>query len=218
MSVGEEKSMDRFGDIWVGHTEKIKTNWLKLISEDDVVIMPGDFSWAMRIDEAAPDFEWLGQLPGKKLFVRGNHDFWWTTLAKMNKMYPHIRFIQNDSVVINGIAFMGSRGWIDPDEPSFTEELDRKYYERERQRLDMSFGSLKGREYETLICATHFPPNGFMDLFKKYGVDYAVYGHLHGEKAFAGAPEGLIDGTRYTLCSYDKLGGVPKLICRTGEN
>ena len=213
-SVGPGKAMDMFGDAWVNHTEKLKTNWLKLISPDDIVLLPGDFSWAMKLEEAMPDFEWINTLPGKKIFVRGNHDLWWGSLKKMKLLYPDITFIQNDSVVIGDIAIMGSRGWIGPDDSDFSEENDRPIYERERLRFDMSFETLKDKEYKKLICVTHFPPFGFTDLFKKYGVDYVVYGHLHGENAFLSGPEGIIDGISYKLCSFDKLKGVPQLICK----
>lgn len=216
-SVGPEKSMDRFGAVWVDHADKIKKHWLSLVRDDDIVIIPGDFSWAMKLEQAAPDFVWLSELPGRKIFVRGNHDLWWGSLSKMRLRYPELLFIQNDSLIINGIAFMGSRGWIHPEDPDFKEESDRKIYERERMRFDMSFSTLAGKEYKKLICVTHFPPFGFMDLFGKYGVDKVVYGHLHGESAFLNAPEGIIDGIEYRLCSYDKLKGVPQLICRAME-
>lgn len=213
-SVGPEKAMDMFGDAWVNHTEKLKKHWLDVVTDDDVVILPGDFSWAMKVEEAMPDFEWICQLPGKKVFVRGNHDLWWSSLKKMKSLYPNITFIQNDSVVINGVAIMGSRGWICPEDPDFKEETDRPIYERERLRFGMSFDTLKDKEYNKLICVSHFPPLGFMDLFKEYKADYVVYGHLHGENAFSNGPEGEIDGINYHLCSYDKLKGVPQLICK----
>lgn len=214
ISVGPEKAMDMFGDAWKNHTEKLKTNWLKLITDEDVVILPGDFSWAMKLEEAMPDFEWLKNLPGKKIFIRGNHDLWWASLKKMQLLYPEITFIQNDSVIINGIAIMGSRGWIHPDDPDFSEDTDRSIYERERLRFQMSFDTLKDKDYKKLICATHFPPTGFIDLFKEFGVDNVVYGHLHGESAFPNGPEGIIDGIEYRLVSFDKLKGVPQLICK----
>jgi len=213
-SVGPEKTMDYFGDTWVNHTEKLKENWLKQISEDDVVIMPGDFSWAMKLEETEKDFEYLNSLPGKKILVRGNHDLWWSSLKKMQTLYPELTFLQNDSVVIGNIAIMGSRGWIGPSDKDFSEETDRAVYERERMRLQMSFDSLKGQKYDKLICATHFPPKDFTDLLKLFNVNHAIYGHLHGETAFSSAQEGLIDGIEYRLVSYDKLKGIPQLICR----
>ncbi len=211
-SVGPEKTMDYFGDTWVNHTEKLKNNWMKIVQPDDVVIMPGDFSWAMKLEEAEKDFEYLRQLPGRKVFVRGNHDLWWSSMKKMKALYPEVDFIQNDSIIINGVAIMGSRGWIGPSDKDFSEETDRVIYERERLRFDMSYKTLEGKEYDKLICATHFPPKDFMDLFKDYGVDKVVYGHLHGASAFAMGPEGMIDGIEYRLVSYDRLKGVPQLI------
>lgn len=213
-SVGPQKSMDMFGDAWVNHTDKLKDNWNKVITNDDLVIMPGDFSWAMKLEEAKPDFDWISSLPGKKVFVRGNHDLWWSSLKKMKLLYPDITFIQNDSFVIGDIAIIGSRGWISPLDPDFKEETDRVIFERERLRLQMSFSSLENSNYKKLICVMHFPPIGFQDLLETYKVDYCVYGHLHGENAFANGPEGLINGVIYRLCSFDKLKGVPQLICK----
>jgi len=212
-SVGEAKSMDMFGDAWVNHTEKLKENWLRLVNPDDIVVLPGDFSWAMKLEEAKADFDWLSHLPGRKIFVRGNHDLWWSSLKKMQTLYPEVHFIQNDSIVVNGIAIAGSRGWINPDDLDFKESTDGPIYQRERLRFEMSLSSIEG-EYSKLIFVSHFPPLGFTDILKKYNVDYAIYGHLHGEKAFANGPVGLIDGTEYFLCSLDKLKAVPQLICK----
>ena len=122
-SVGPSKAMDMFGDAWVNHAERLKENWLKQITQDDIVLMPGDFSWAMKLEEALPDFEWLSKLPGKKIFVRGNHDLWWSSLKKMKILYPDITFIQNDSIVINNVAIFGSRGWIHPEDKDFRKKL-----------------------------------------------------------------------------------------------
>lgn len=213
-SVGPEKTMDVFGDAWLNHTDKIKENWLKIVTDEDIVILPGDFSWAMKLDETIPDFEWLCCLPGKKIFVRGNHDLWWSSLKKMQSLYPDIVFLQNDSFIAGDVAFMGSRGWIGPSDKDFKEETDRSIYERERMRFGMSFQSLSGKSYKKLICISHFPPQDFMDLFRTFDADYVVYGHLHGDTAFNNGPEGLIDGIEYRLCSFDKLKGVPRLICR----
>jgi hypothetical protein len=219
-SVGPEKSMDMFGNAWVNHAERLKTNWEKIITDDDLVIMPGDFSWALRLEETGPDFAYFNSLPGKKLMIRGNHDLWWAGVSKMRKMYPDIVFLQNDSYVPEHegdtapFAVIGSRGWLSPGDNEFKEDTDRKIYERERMRLELSFKSLGEAKYDRLICAIHYPPQGFMDLFEEYHVNNVVYGHLHGENAFKNGPEGLINGIEYRLVSLDRLNCVPQLIMK----
>ena len=211
-SVGPDKSMDRFGGVWINHAQRLKDNWEKTVADDDLVIMPGDFSWALKLSEVGPDFDYLKTLPGKKLMVRGNHDLWWSSLKKMRERFPEVDFIQNDAKDYGSFAVIGSRGWISPDDPDFKEDTDRVIFERERIRLELSYQSLGGKQFERLVCAVHFPPQAFSDLFKKFGVTHVVYGHLHGDNAFKTGPEGLIDGIEYRLVSLDKLNAQPQLL------
>ena len=216
-SIGD-KNMDVFGGAWQDHDKRLRDIWLRLIEPEDTVIIAGDISWALKLGEALADLEWLDRLPGTKLLLRGNHDLWWTSLKKMGGLYGSIRFIRNDSCELENCAVCGTRGWICPGEPEFSEEEDRKIYEREIIRLEMSLKSASGCGKE-IIAAMHFPPmnrrlepSGFTELFKAYGVKRVVYGHLHGVSVFKNGPQGEIDGIEYSLVSLDKLQAAPLLI------
>ena len=210
-----DKSMDMFGGAWVNHAERLRSIWLRLIEPQDVVFIPGDISWALKLEEAKADLEWIDSLPGTKVLLRGNHDLWWSSMKKMRGLYDSVRFIQNDCIELEDCVLCGTRGWLCPGDPDFSGEHDRKIYEREILRLEMSLSSA-GACGKEIIAATHFPPlnknrepSGFTELYKKYGVKKAYYGHLHGESAFRNAPEGEIDGVSYRLVSLDRLQAAP---------
>ena len=209
------KAMDLFGGPWVGHADRLKTAWLKLVQDEDTVIIAGDISWALKLEQALADLAFIDSLPGKKILLRGNHDLWWSSMKKMRGLYDSISFIQNDSLELENCVVCGSRGWICPGEPDFSESADRKIYEREIIRLEMSLKSAADGG-KPIVAAMHYPPRNrysepseFSELFAKYGVRTCVFGHLHGEQAFRNAPEGLIDGVYYRLVSLDRLGAVP---------
>jgi len=213
-----DKNMDVFGDAWKDHDKRLRDVWLRLIEPEDTVIVAGDISWALKFQDALADLEWIDRLPGTKLLLRGNHDLWWTSLKKMNGLYGSIRFIRNDSFELEDCVVCGTRGWTCPGEPDFSEETDRKIYEREILRLEMSLKSAAecGKQ---IVAAMHFPPmnrkhepSGFTELFKAYGVKRVVYGHLHGANVFGNGPQGSVDGIEYSLVSVDKLKAVPLLI------
>ena len=210
-----DKNMDVFGGAWKYHDKRLRDIWLRLVEPEDTVIVAGDISWALKLQNALADLEWLDRLPGTKLLIRGNHDLWWTSMKKMRGLYGSVRFIQNDSCELEDCVVCGSRGWVCPGEPDFSEETDRKIYEREILRLEMSLKSASecGRE---IIAAMHYPPmnrrfepSGFTELFRAYGVKRVVYGHLHGENVFRNGPQGEIDGIEYRLVSLDKLQAAP---------
>ena len=160
-----DKSMDVFGGAWEGHDKRLRDIWLRLIEPEDTVIIAGDISWALKLQHALADLEWIDSLPGTKLLLRGNHDLWWTSLRKMNGRYGSIRFLRNDSCELEDCVVCGTRGWICPGEPDFSEDADRKIYEREVLRLEMSLKSASqcGKE---IIAAMHFPPmNRKLDSF-----------------------------------------------------
>ena len=210
-----DKSMDMFGGAWVGHAARLRDIWLRLVEAEDVVLIPGDISWALKLEGAKADLAWLDALPGTKVLIRGNHDLWWSSMKKMRGLYESVLFIRNDSIEFENYVLCGSRGWICPGEPDFSEADDRKIYERELLRLEMSLASAAACGKQ-IIAATHFPPmnrkaepSGFTELYKRFGVKTAVYGHLHGVGAFLTAPEGCIDGIEYRLVSLDRLGAAP---------
>ena len=147
LSLGEgiNKSMEVFGGAWQGYVERLKDNWEYIVRPDDLVLLPGDISWAMHLEDAMADLAWIDALPGKKLIVRGNHDLWWTSMKKMRGLFQTIGFLQNDAYLdaANGFAVIGSRGWVCPGDTYFKGEEDAKIYRREVLRIGMSIDSLK---------------------------------------------------------------------------
>ena len=205
---GKSKPMDIFGPRWIGHEDKIKQNWLDTVGEDDTVIVAGDISWGLKLEEAAYDLEWIDELPGKKILIKGNHDLWWTGINKLNSMYDSITFLQYNSITVEGISICGSRGWITPDDEDFAEN-DEKIYKRELLRLE---SSLKDAKDDRIIGFMHYPPvanpknfSGFQQLFEDYGVKDVYYGHIHGEEGFRKTIKGNYHGINYHLISADFL-------------
>ena len=222
-----DKPMDIYGGPWVRHTEKLQERWRELIRPEDTVLIPGDISWAMHLRDAIPDLLWIAELPGTKVLLRGNHDLWWGSLKKMADIHDSLFFLQNNCYEGDDFIIAGSRGWLCPGDKDFTEDTDRKIYERELIRLDLSLkDALAARKraeengiHKQLIGAMHFPPmnerkqaSGFTEAFARAGVVRVVYGHLHGETAYSSGPQGMYDGVEYLLCSLDKLIGEPKQI------
>ena len=221
LSFGEtvEKPMDIFGGQWVGHTEKLHNNWTEMIAQDDVVIICGDISWGLRQEEAMADLDWVHSLPGRKILFKGNHDLWWQSLSKLNKLYEDgtMLFVQNKCVMLDEkTAICGTRGWTCPGTEGFGEH-DRKIYDREVLRLRMSLDDAKAAGAENIIGVLHYPPtnekhhkSGFTDLMTEYGVKTCVYGHLHGRDAFKNGLKGEYNGVEYKLVSLDYLQGRPE--------
>jgi predicted phosphohydrolase len=214
---GTGKTMDRFGEHWRNHDRKIFDAWDQTVGDKDLVLIVGDTSWAMRIEEAFPDLDRIGQMKGQKLLIKGNHDYWWQSNAKMARVLnPSIRIVNGSSVVVNRIAVAGTRGWICPNDSHFKEQ-DAKIYEREVGRLRAALTSLRGREneFDVLIVALHYPPtnaahesSGFTELIDEYGAGICVYGHLHGED-IASALTGLRGKANYNLVSADAVDFAP---------
>lgn len=213
-----EKPMDIFGPRWERHYEKVENHWRGLVQPEDLVILPGDISWGLRQEEAEADLAWIHNLPGRKVITKGNHDLWWTTITKLNKLYDDITFLQNKCYLAGDIAVCGSRGWICPGVDGFTEH-DQKIYDRELLRLGLSLEEARKEGVKTIIAALHFPPtndklqkSGFTELLERYGVKTCVYGHLHGKEAFKNGIKGILNGVEYKLVSLDYLEGKPELI------
>lgn len=213
LSLGKDKPMDIFGDNWENHEKKIRSNWIKKVKENDLVLLPGDFSWAMYIEEAKKDFEYLNQLPGKKLLLKGNHDYWWESLTKMRKFleennFKNIDFIYNNSYLWENKIIVGTRGW------SEQEENPEKIIRRENIRLQLSIqdGITKYGEDKEIIVCMHYPPFtkyeektlSFIKTMKKYNVKTCIYGHIHGE-AGKDAIQGEINGIKYIMASSDQI-------------
>ncbi len=204
------KPMSIFGDRWLGHWDKIKADWTERVAPEDTVLVAGDISWAMKLPEALPDLEEIAALPGRKVLIRGNHDYWWQTVAKMNAATGgRLTFLHNTFAVAGDWAVCGSRGWLLPGDPAFGEE-DEAIYRRELGRVRASLSVARGAGCERLILMLHYPPRtgadatGFTDLMAEFGVAICVYGHLHNE-AVNTAPVGDYSGTVHYLVSCDAL-------------
>lgn len=232
----KDKSMEYLFPSWKGYESRIKESWDRLIGQDDLVLIPGDISWAMRLENAQPDLTFLAERPGTKVLVRGNHDYWWNTATKVRKVLPEgVHIIHNDVFCIESIAIGGSRLW-DSSEYSFesiiafqelpsdrekkekVEEDEEKLFLRELARLEMSLKQLPPQA-KIKIALSHYPPIGLdlkpsraSALMEKYGVNYAIFGHLHSIKSSCHDLFGQARGVTYILASADWLQFQPKLV------
>lgn len=208
------KPMDVFGLGWEGHFEKIASDWEKKVSAEDVVLIGGDTSWGMKLEEGLYDVASLAPLPGEKVFVRGNHDFWWSAITRLRDSRPdgHFYFLQNDCVKLGNVVIAGSRGWTVPGSADYTEH-DEALYRREAERFKLAFSEVKKvrGENDTLVALIHYPPFNikkedtlFTTLFEENKVDKVVFGHLHGAGYFPLKSEK--NGVEYILTSCDKVG------------
>lgn len=206
-----EKTMELFGEKWINHAEKIEKEWLKVVSKNDVVLIPGDISWAMRLDEAHSDLLFLEKLPGQKVCIRGNHDYWWDRPGKLNKAYMNLYFLQNKAYLIDHLAICGTRGWTTPNPNSFTEE-DQRLLERELKRLRLSLEDGMRQGAKEIWVLLHYPPtynqvleSPIITLLKQYPVTRVIYGHLHDELSWEMNLQGDIENINYKLVSADYL-------------
>jgi uncharacterized protein len=191
LSRAAPKPMDIFGGNWTGHPEAFFEGWRSVgITEHDLVLIPGDISWAMSLEGALIDLLEIAALPGIKVISRGNHDYWWSAIGKLRQaLPPQMYALQNDALELNGAILCGSRGWSCPDSEDFSLE-DEKIYKREVERLRMSLQAakkLKGARDLKTIVMLHYPPTassgrptGFTALLEEFRPDALVYGHLHG--------------------------------------
>lgn len=230
----QDKPMDRFGEVWHDHSDQVVRAWREQYREGDVLLLVGDLSWAMTLDEARDDLAWIEALPGRKVILKGNHDFWWSGI---NKVRSHIgesvTALQYDHVLLGDVAVVGTRGWQCPGEigsadlmaadgaPAAYSEKDEKIYRREVGRLKLALERLQrsGTRYETLVVALHYPPmnpshepSGFTELIDAHGADLCVHGHLHGEESIRTAFEGRRGKTLYHCVSADAVRMRPRLL------
>ncbi len=212
LSLGTTKQMDIFSG-WEGYTNLLKESWEGLVTAEDTVILPGDISWAMKLSECYEDFNFINRLPGRKILIKGNHDYWWTSLKKMQEYLSHndfssISILHNNSFLVEGVAICGTRSWLfERGEP-----FDQKVALREVGRLVASLESAGENEK---IVFLHYPPifrneySGLIiDAMKKYDVKNCYYGHLHShtiKHAFNGTEDGIL----YRLISADALKFTP---------
>ncbi len=208
LSLNSDKPMDIFGENWLNHHTKIEEDWYKNVSNSDTVIIPGDISWASSLVTAMDDLNWIEKLPGKKLLLRGNHDYWWSTLSKMRKLFKTIDFIQNNHYEVEDKIICGTRGWVCPNDTIFTAD-DNRIYLREIERLKLSLNSVGDNDKEKIVFL-HYPPINdknenslFVDTLKEYRIKKVYYGHIH--TSFSNVLVGEKDGIEYNLVSCDYL-------------
>ena len=216
LSLGTDKPMDVFRG-WENYVDRLKENWNRVVSENDTVVIPGDISWAMKLENTETDFRFINdELNGSKILLKGNHDYWWATAGKMNKFldekgFDRIKILSNNAFLADGICIVGTRGWINDG----TDELDAKVLAREEGRLRMSAaeGVKLGGE---MIAFIHYPPlyNGekneyILRVISEYGIKRCYYGHIHGKAGHARAFIGSYEGTEYKMISADYIGFMP---------
>ncbi|MDB6082051.1 MAG: hypothetical protein JWO53_1323 [Chlamydiia bacterium] len=228
----KEKEMGIFGENWKNHHEKIRISWDTLVHPDDLVLIPGDISWAMHLEDAIADLEWIEKRPGTKVMIKGNHDYWWHAIAKVRKVLPpSIHAIYNDAFQWKDVSIGGTRLWDSPEytfssciemkeapkelktKYTLTEE-DEKIFQREVLRLGMSM-KLMNSEAKTRIIMTHYPPIGLdlqestvSKMMEEAAIHYVLFGHLHSVRPHS-APFGKARGVEYHLTSCDYLNFKP---------
>lgn len=222
LSLGVDKPMSIFGDHWNAHDGRLKEHWLACVSSTDTVVLPGDISWAMRLSDAYPDLKFLHDLPGRKLLLQGNHDYWWTSIKKMELFCKEqgldsIGFMRNNAESVHDDLICGTRGWILPDDANFS-SADQKILSREAGRLRLSLEDAERvrQPGQRLIACLHFPPltrtrgsSLLTDLMQEFSVDVCCFGHIHGHDTSLALTGDCIDNISYWLVSADQIGFKP---------
>ena len=226
-----DKDMAYFGPVWEGYMEKIERQWRSLVSHDDLVLLPGDISWAMRLEEALVDLEWIDALPGKKVMIKGNHDYWWPSKAKLKAaLPPSLHALQGDAFLWNGIAIGGARLWDTPEYSfapyiEFRDNPKGKTTRPDAEEIEALFVKELGRLEQSLqqldvgatcrIAITHYPPIGAdlapsraSSLLEQYGIETCLFGHLHNVRP-GSLPFGSARGVDYRLISADYIDFTP---------
>jgi len=218
LSASGEKPMDVFGPEWADHQDRIGRNWREVVGPDDLVLLCGDLSWAMTLEGARPDLALIGSLPGRKYFIRGNHDYWYSGPSKVRAVLaPSLRTLRFDAAVVDGVGVCGVRGWLMPGHPDHEPERDGRLWEREVNRLALSLAALAELSWDVAVAMFHFPPRDeagdtrFTEMIAEAGVGLCIYGHLHGGTADA-AFEGESGGVQYRCVSADHINFTPALL------
>ncbi|MFC3861083.1 metallophosphoesterase [Deinococcus antarcticus] len=224
LSTVTPKPMTIFGPQWAGHPDAIWHEWRRVVRDQDIVLLPGDLSWAMRLPDALVDLRLLSELPGRKVLLRGNHDYWWPTAAKLRAALPadqHV--IVNDALRMGNVVMAGSRGWMTPGHDSLSAE-DERLLAREAERLKLSVQAARQfrQDGDHFILMLHYPPatppypaNPLMTVIQEAKPDMVIYGHLHGvppERAMT-----HVNGIPAHLVAADALRFRPKLLLDTGD-
>lgn len=215
LSDNNKKPMNIFGPQWDNYLKEIEADWNKKVTDDDIVLIAGDISWAMKLEEVMPDLEYIAKFKGKKVIIKGNHDYWWSSISKLRSVLPVNMFaLQNDAIKFNNIVVCGSRGWLAPEKFDKSTNLDEKIYKRELIRLELSLQKMqKIRNADDIVIAMlHYPPTiiksmqtAVTQLLEKYQVNKVVFGHLHSYDKNTCLNYTLND-VEYFLTSCDLLG------------
>ncbi len=213
-----EKPMDIFGSHWHCHRERIIEAWQEIVTAEDYILIGGDISWAMRLEEALPDLYTIAELPGQPILLRGNHDYWWSGVQKMRRVTGgRLLFLYNNFIPVGDVAICGTRGWLSPGDTNFT-EADSTVFEREVNRMERSLKAARKAGYTKLIAASHYPPfneakefTALMEVVREYGIMSYIYGHLHDEQSFQTVPR-EVAGIPLYLTSADYLDFRPQEI------
>ena len=217
LSLSGAKPMHVFGDRWKDHAARMAANWDAGVAPEDTVLLPGDLSWARDLSEAAPDLAWIGERPGRKILLRGNHDGWWSSLRQVRQaLPPGCEPLQNNAIRVDDHVVVGARGWTAPEDPTAQPE-DGKVFRREIERLKLSLAEADRVQPRDLprLAMTHYPPwlegrapTAVVELLRDAGVRVCVYGHLHGDDHRL-AVEGEREGIRFHFVAADAVGFAP---------
>lgn len=223
LSFGKAKDMARFGERWVDHTQRIAESWRMNVSAEDVVLLPGDVSWAVKLSKVSADLAWLSALPGRKVLVRGNHDHWWRDLDETRKALEPFGFygLQGDCQTFDGVLVCGAMGYMSPNDPYFEKDTRKDRYERELKRLETALQS--GAEQRTSdqpwIVMLHYPPftsdgqpTAFVEAITRAKPTLCLYGHLHRATEWQVAANGIYEGVDYRLVAADFIDMTPQRI------
>ena len=224
LSLGVDKPMDIFGG-WDNYVSRLEENWQRLVSPDDTVVIPGDISWGMNLEQSSADFEFINRLNGRKIISKGNHDYFWNSRKKMEEFFAAngfttLNIMHNNCFEYEGVGICGSRGWInetgDPD--------DVKVLKREAQRLEVSIECAEKQGLVPIVFL-HYPPvfaesvnAEIFEVLMKHSIKYCFYGHLHGGVAHSKAVNGLYNGIQMKLISADFLKFIPLDITNIVQN
>jgi uncharacterized protein len=227
LSFAKPKDMARFGGEWVDHEATIAMNWRERIAADDIVLLPGDVSWAQQTSRIWADLRWLQQLPGRKVLLRGNHDHWWKAIENVRKIVEPMGFyaLEGDSITMDGVVICGAMGHLAPHDRYYKEDPKKDRYHRELDRLEKALQhGAEARVNGTgsplpLILMTHYPPftsdgkrTDYVDLISRYQPTMCIYGHLHHRQEWEIACKGVFEGVTYRLVASDYLQMKPALI------
>lgn len=222
LSFAVPKPMDIFGERWSDHAGRIASAWRERVAADDLVLLAGDISWALKFGDALLDLRWIGELPGRKVLTKGNHDYWWDAARKRrSELPPSLTLVEAGAVECGGWVLCGTRAWVTPEHPTFDPASDERIYRRELGRLERALAAAEVLAQGELPIGVllHYPPflptgvpTRFAELISAAGAKFCVYGHLHRRADWNMAVQGQRGGVRYHLTACDFLGFVPSLI------